>query len=300
MMTRTPLPEAPSALSTQHSALPPRRRLSIPAQLGPVIGLVGIFILFSILRNRSFPTIENLQNMLMMTAVVAMAALGMTIIIISGGIDLSPGSNIALSSVAIAILLKNDHSPLLSALGGVLVATLCGTLNGVLIGAAGAAAVHRDAGHVGRPARRRDRLGRQADRLHRPRDLARRPGAHPAARAQVDAPAAGRLVHALHGDPRCRRPALHPLRPARLRRRVQRADCPPVRRQRRPGRRSSSTPSAGSSPAWPPCSSSPRSPKAIRRRQTAWNWTSSPPSSSAGRACRAGKATSLPASSVRC
>src|SRR6185503_6982657 len=89
------------------------------------------------LRNRSFPTVENLQNMLMMTAVVAMAALGMTIIIISGGIDLSPGSNIALSSVAIAILLKNGHSPLLSAIGGVIVATLCGALIGVLIGAAG-------------------------------------------------------------------------------------------------------------------------------------------------------------------
>src|SRR4051794_24769890 len=117
--------------------LPVRRRLSIPTTLGPVIGLVGIFILFSILRNRSFPTVENLQNMLMMTAVVAMAALGMTIIIISGGIDLSPGSNIALSSVAIAILLKNGHSPLLSALGGVAVATVCGVVIGVLIGGAG-------------------------------------------------------------------------------------------------------------------------------------------------------------------
>jgi ribose/xylose/arabinose/galactoside ABC-type transport system permease subunit len=127
-----------TALDTQSTpTLPVRKGLSIPAQLGPVIGLVGIFILFSILRNRSFPTLENLQNMLMMTAVVAMAALGMTIIIISGGIDLSPGSNIALSSVAIAILLKNGHSPLLSALGGVAVATLCGMLIGILIGAAG-------------------------------------------------------------------------------------------------------------------------------------------------------------------
>jgi ribose/xylose/arabinose/galactoside ABC-type transport system permease subunit len=66
-------------------------------------------------------------------AIVCTAALGMTMIIVAAGIDLSVGSIIALSTVVIALLLKRDVSPLLAALGGVAGAALCGLANGVLI-----------------------------------------------------------------------------------------------------------------------------------------------------------------------
>ena len=45
------------------------------------------------------------------TAIVCMAALGMTIVIVAGGIDLSVGSVIALSTVVIALLLRHGASP---------------------------------------------------------------------------------------------------------------------------------------------------------------------------------------------
>src|SRR5215472_4460514 len=67
------------------------------------------------------------------TAIVCTAALGMTIVIALGGIDLSVGSMIALSTVVIALLLRRDVSPLVAALGGIGAAALCGLLNGVLI-----------------------------------------------------------------------------------------------------------------------------------------------------------------------
>src|SRR5437764_14236842 len=105
-----------------------RRWPALPAQVGPVIGLVLVTLVLSIVRNRSFATAENLQVMLIQTAVVGTAALGMTLVIISGGIDLSVGSNIALTTVVIALLLKHGFPPAIAALGGVVVAMACGLL----------------------------------------------------------------------------------------------------------------------------------------------------------------------------
>jgi ribose transport system permease protein len=64
--------------------------------------------------------------------IVAVAALGMTMIIVSGGIDLSVGSIDSLSTVVVALLLPG-YGPALAALGGVAVGALCGAVNGLLI-----------------------------------------------------------------------------------------------------------------------------------------------------------------------
>jgi len=68
------------------------------------------------------------------TTIVGMAALGMTMVIILGGIDLSVGSIVALSSVVIAWLLQYAGAePLTAALGGVAAAALFGLMSGLLI-----------------------------------------------------------------------------------------------------------------------------------------------------------------------
>ena len=77
------------------------------ASLGPVLGLVFVVALFSAVKPALFLNAGNLQLMLLQTSVVAMAALGMTLIIITGGIDLSVGSTIALATVVIADVMKN-------------------------------------------------------------------------------------------------------------------------------------------------------------------------------------------------
>lgn len=102
-------------------------------RLGPLVGLVFVFGLFSVLRPARFLNVGNLQIMLLQTAVVGTAALGMTIIIISGGIDLSVGSNIALVTVVVALLLNSGAPPLAAAVGGIFSAMLVGLLIGVLI-----------------------------------------------------------------------------------------------------------------------------------------------------------------------
>ena len=102
-------------------------------RFGPLVGLVFVVIVFGLLRPRTFLTWDNFEVMLLQTAVVGTAALGMTLIIISGGIDLSVGSNIALCTVAVALLLNSGVSPLIAVLGGIFVGASCGALIGGLI-----------------------------------------------------------------------------------------------------------------------------------------------------------------------
>ncbi len=103
------------------------------AAFGPVIGLAAVCALFAALRFETFATRDNFSIILQQTAVIGVAALGMTLVIVAGGIDLSVGSIIALVTVVIALLLKHGTPPLLAALGGVGVGALCGAVSGLLI-----------------------------------------------------------------------------------------------------------------------------------------------------------------------
>jgi len=103
------------------------------ARVGPVIALVFVFTLFAILRFDKFVTKANIEIMMLQTAVVGTAAIGMTLIIVSGGIDLSVGSVIALCTVVVALLLKAGAPPFLAAIGGIAAGSTCGLLTGTLV-----------------------------------------------------------------------------------------------------------------------------------------------------------------------
>ena len=100
---------------------------------GPLIGLAAVCGLFAALRFDTFVTRDNFSIIFQQTAVIGVAALGMTLVIIAGGIDLSVGSIIALGTVVIALLLQQGVPPLLAALGGIGASALCGALSGLLI-----------------------------------------------------------------------------------------------------------------------------------------------------------------------
>lgn len=101
--------------------------------LGTLLALLVIFGLFCLLTPNTFPTLRNVENIARQTAIVGVASMGMTLIIISGGIDLSAGSVVALTTVVVAYLLKWNSPALLAALAGIGVAMVCGLLNGALI-----------------------------------------------------------------------------------------------------------------------------------------------------------------------
>jgi ribose transport system permease protein len=115
----------------------------LPARLmalaGPFLGLVFVVVLFAFLAPDRFLSTYNLATVLTQTVIVALGAVGMTFVIVSGGIDLSVGSTIALSSVVTAILLREGASPVAAMSAGVAVGALVGLVNGGIIAGAGIA-----------------------------------------------------------------------------------------------------------------------------------------------------------------
>jgi uncharacterized protein YggE/ribose/xylose/arabinose/galactoside ABC-type transport system permease subunit len=104
--------------------------------LGPFLGLLLIALLFAGLtyREGTFVSVYNWRAIAVQTVIVGTAALGMTMIMIAGGIDLSVGSVVALVTVAIGVGVRDLHLSLpLAMLGGVAIGGLCGLFNGGLI-----------------------------------------------------------------------------------------------------------------------------------------------------------------------
>lgn len=105
-------------------------------QFGTVIGLAVLCAVLWALTPH-FLTVSNLLNVAQQTSINAIVAVGMTFVIISGGIDLSVGSIVALAGVALGAMLQTGY-PLPVALAGSLAAgTACGMLNGALVSVGG-------------------------------------------------------------------------------------------------------------------------------------------------------------------
>jgi len=90
-------------------------------------------LLFSWQVGPSFASLQNLETILRQTAIVGFAAIGMTLVILSGAIDLSIGSLIALVTVVIAFALERGADPMVAVAVGLFVATAGGTVNGALV-----------------------------------------------------------------------------------------------------------------------------------------------------------------------
>lgn len=96
-------------------------------------GILAIFLLLCVTAAVSSPfflTAENLLNVVRQVSVVGLTSLGMTFVILTAGIDLSVGSILALTTLAIAGL--KPYGPVVSLLGGLAIALLCGWVNGVI------------------------------------------------------------------------------------------------------------------------------------------------------------------------
>jgi ribose transport system permease protein len=109
------------------------RRLFAFPWFGPLAALVFVYLLFALLVPESFARSTNVVTMARQTVVVGIAAVGMTMVIISGGIDLSVGSSVALATVVIARALNAGASPLTAVAAGVAVSGAAGLLVGGIV-----------------------------------------------------------------------------------------------------------------------------------------------------------------------
>ncbi|AMP37911.1 ABC transporter permease [Ralstonia solanacearum] len=138
----------PTALTTPAAASAPRRRL--PQELSILLVLIGIALCFEVLgwivRDRSF--LYNPQGLLitiLQVSEIGLLAIGVTLVIIAGGIDLSSGSVVALSAMVAASLAQmsdvasavypalTDLPAVVPIAAGLIVGALAGLLNGALI-----------------------------------------------------------------------------------------------------------------------------------------------------------------------
>ena len=120
----TTLNEAKTAKGFQFS--------QITQKLGPLLGLIILIIIVSVL-NPSFLEPLNILNLLRQVSINALIAFGMTFVILTGGIDLSVGSILALSSAFVANMLVAGFDPVLAIIIGCLLGGVMGMINGIMI-----------------------------------------------------------------------------------------------------------------------------------------------------------------------
>jgi ribose transport system permease protein len=103
--------------------------------IGPILGLALVILIFSILMESPGRYLSpfNLRIVLAQTVIVAVGAIGMTLIIISGGIDLSVGSVVALTGVITALGLNAGLSPIAAVGGGIVAGGIVGVINALAI-----------------------------------------------------------------------------------------------------------------------------------------------------------------------
>ncbi|MBO0846236.1 MAG: ABC transporter permease [Nocardioides sp.] len=107
--------------------------------LAPVLRNLGLLVVLALLcvvgtsTSPNFLTVDNFRNILVSSSVIGVVTVGMTFVIIGGGIDLSVGALVALSSVWASTVASQSHGAAVMILCAVLVGTGAGIVNGVLI-----------------------------------------------------------------------------------------------------------------------------------------------------------------------
>jgi ribose transport system permease protein len=127
-------PAAPSSSAEPSGA----RRLggSLLGAIAPrayLIVVLAIVVLVGTMSSPFFFTERNLLAVLVTASVIAVLAVGQFHVMVTGGIDLSVGSVVALSSVVSALMLSHGHPLILAIVAALAVGALCGVVNGVLV-----------------------------------------------------------------------------------------------------------------------------------------------------------------------
>ena len=100
---------------------------------GIPVATIILFILFSFL-HENFLTFANMMNILRATSIIAIVAIGTTIIMISGNMDISMASTMAISGVVtIGLMVDAGLNPVLSIILGLIAGCLCGLVNSLIV-----------------------------------------------------------------------------------------------------------------------------------------------------------------------
>ena len=113
-----------------------RRRNELFASLLRNLGLVLVLLVLcviGVITSDNFLTSDNIRNILVSSSVIGVVTVGMTFVIIGGGIDLSVGALVALASVWATTVATQDYGPAVMVICAMLVGVGAGLVNGLLI-----------------------------------------------------------------------------------------------------------------------------------------------------------------------
>ena len=104
-------------------------------KLGTLMALAILFLIFCAVLPTKFPKVGNLMNILKQASINCLIASGMLCALITAGIDLSVGSNCALCTCFIGVLVEyfGITNPVILIFAGLAISTLCGFINGTLL-----------------------------------------------------------------------------------------------------------------------------------------------------------------------
>lgn len=107
-------------------------KIKLSTEMTVFVAYIFLAVILSIL-SPHFLTFRNLMNIGIYSSIIGTMATGMTLVILSGGLDLSVGSIVALTSVIIAGTMPKQGSIILSVLYGLMTGLICGFINGLII-----------------------------------------------------------------------------------------------------------------------------------------------------------------------
>ncbi|HAJ70278.1 MAG: ABC transporter permease subunit [Alkalibacterium gilvum] len=121
-------------MSTEASSVSKKKenRSEMLRKLGPFFALIVLMVFVTIM-NPNFIQVGNILNLLRQVSINGLIAFGMTFVIITGGIDLSVGSTLALSGALGAGMIAAGWNPVIATLGALIMGALLGAVNGVVI-----------------------------------------------------------------------------------------------------------------------------------------------------------------------
>jgi ribose transport system permease protein len=132
--TTTPAPAQAAAATTAKFAIPERYKVFL--QQGMVLLVLALLAIFFSVMEPNFASWSNISALLLASVVTCAQALGLSFVIATGGIDLTPGFGMAMASVVLAVLIGGTGFGLpiwVGLVAAILAGAVLGLVNGVLI-----------------------------------------------------------------------------------------------------------------------------------------------------------------------